>query len=106
MSILKRQLEVAGTNPTEKEGNEKIEGFFRLCESQGLTGEQGVVIPRVNIPDLMVDEVVIDAVRRGEFTVWGVATIDEGLRILTGIDPRELAQRVAETLERFRQQAG
>lgn len=86
--------------------NEKIEGFFRLCESQGLTGEQGVVIPRVNIPDLMVDEVVIDAVRRGEFTVWGVATIDEGLRILTGIDPRELAQRVAETLERFRQQAG
>lgn len=86
--------------------NEKIEGFFRHCRFQGLTGEQGVVIPRVNIPDLMLDEDVVEAVRADQFTVWVVDTIEQGLRVLTGMDANEVMERAAKTLDRFREQAG
>ena len=85
--------------------NEKIEGFFRLCQYQGLTGAQGVMIPRVNIPDLMLDDDVVEAVRGGEFAVWAVDTIEEGLCTLTGIPASEVMERAAVTLERFRLQA-
>ena len=64
------------------------------------------MIPRVNIPDMMLDDEVVQAVERGEFNVWVVETIDEGLEVLTGMDPAGIAERVAATLERFRQQAG
>ncbi|MCL3028685.1 Lon protease family protein, partial [Klebsiella pneumoniae] len=50
--------------------NEKIEGFFRLCEARGLTGEQGVIIPRANVTTLMLDERVLQAVRAGQFHVY------------------------------------
>ena len=86
--------------------NEKIEGFYRLCRAQGMTGDQGVMIPAINVSDLMLDEDVVEAVACGEFSVWTVASIDEGLAVLTGMDPTELAGRVADTLDRFRQQAG
>ena len=67
--------------------NEKIEGFFAICESRGLTGMQGVVIPRANIRHLMLADAVVEAARAGTFHVWAIGTVDEGLRILTGIPP-------------------
>ena len=64
--------------------NEKIEGFFDLCRARGLTGEQGVVIPRSNVRHLMLRPDIVDAVRQGQFAIHAVATIDEGLELLTG----------------------
>lgn len=65
--------------------NEKIEGFFDVCVRQGLTGEHGVIIPRTNVPDLMLREDVLKAVDEGKFHVWAVDTVDDGIEILTGI---------------------
>jgi lon-related putative ATP-dependent protease len=62
----------------------KIEGFFAVCQAGGLDGTQGVVIPAANIPHLMLDEAVVQAVREGMFHVWAIRTIDEGLELLTG----------------------
>ena len=64
--------------------NQKIEGFFAICKARGLTGRQGVIIPKQNERDLMLRHEVIDAVRRGEFHVYSIGTVDEGLEILTG----------------------
>lgn len=64
--------------------NEKIEGFFRLCEARGLTGRQGVVIPKVNIRNLMLKDDVVDAVRRRKFAVHAVNSVDQALELLTG----------------------
>ena len=82
--------------------NEKIEGFFRACRDGGLTGDQGALIPTVNIPDLMLDDEVLEAVDRGQFRVWAIDRVEEGLRILTGMKADQVMQRVAATLERFR----
>ena len=64
--------------------NEKIEGFFRLCEARGLTGEQGVIIPRANVATLMLDERVLEAVEAGRFHVYAVSQADEALSLLVG----------------------
>ncbi|MBC3468708.1 ATP-binding protein [Pseudomonas sp. RW10S2] len=66
--------------------NEKIEGFFRLCEARGLTGEQGVIIPRANVATLMLDERVLQAVEAGRFHVYAVSQADEALSLLVGED--------------------
>ncbi|MGD8520099.1 MAG: ATP-binding protein [Desulfobacterales bacterium] len=64
--------------------NQKIEGFFDCCMQKGLTGEQGVLIPESNVKDLMLRKDVVAAVRQGQFHVYAVKTIDEGIEILTG----------------------
>ncbi len=64
--------------------NEKIEGFFKLCQARGLTGEQAVIIPQSNIRHLMLAQNVIDAVEQGLFAVYAVSTVDETLELLTG----------------------
>ncbi|MHA6495274.1 Lon protease family protein [Pseudomonas borbori] len=66
--------------------NEKIEGFFRLCEARGLTGEQGAIIPHSNVSTLMLDERVLQAVRAGQFHVYAVRQVDEALSLLAGED--------------------
>ncbi|MDD8015589.1 MAG: ATP-dependent protease, partial [Acidobacteriota bacterium] len=63
--------------------NEKIEGFFDVCRARGLTGNQGVIIP---VQNLMLREDVIEAVAQGRFHIYPVASIDEGIEILTGVD--------------------
>jgi predicted ATP-dependent protease len=63
----------------------KIEGFFAVCKAKGLTGEQGIIIPASNVPNLMLEEEVIDAVRSGQFHIWAVRSIDEGIELLTGV---------------------
>jgi predicted ATP-dependent protease len=65
--------------------NEKIEGFFDLCKARGLTGDQGVMIPSANVKHLMLRHDVVDAVAAGKFQIYPIATIDEGIEILTGI---------------------
>lgn len=65
--------------------NQKIEGFFHICKARGLTGRQGVIIPRQNERDLMLRHEVIDAVRRGKFHIHSIGNLDEGLEILTGL---------------------
>lgn len=64
--------------------NEKIEGFFEVCKKQGLTGKQGVIIPQQNVQNLMLKEEVVEAVELGQFHVYSVARIEEGIEILTG----------------------
>jgi lon-related putative ATP-dependent protease len=65
--------------------NEKVEGFFDICNSRGLSGEQGVLIPGSNVKHLMLRQDVIQAVREGKFHVYPVDTIDQGIELLTGI---------------------
>ena len=64
--------------------NEKIEGFFDLCESRGLSGDQGVIIPASNREHLMLRRDVVKAVKEGKFSVWTVNEVDEAMEILTG----------------------
>lgn len=64
---------------------EKIEGFFAVCKAKGLTGEQGVIIPRQNIDNLMLKHEIVEAVREGKFHVYAVHTVEEGISLLTGI---------------------
>ena len=65
--------------------NEKIEGFFDVCRAFGLTGTQGVIIPHQNVPDLMLRNDVVEAVRAKKFHIYPVSTIDGGIELLTGI---------------------
>ena len=69
--------------------NEKIEGFFDVCEANGLTGEQGVLIPESNVKHLMLRQDVVDAARDGRFRIYPITTIDEGIEILTGVPAGE-----------------
>lgn len=69
--------------------NEKIEGFFDVCKAEGLTGDQGVLIPAANKDNLMLREDVVDAVREGRFSIYFVRSVDEGIEILTGIPAGE-----------------
>lgn len=62
--------------------NEKIEGFFDLCQHRGLTGTQGVIIPKSNAINLVLDATVIDAVKKGLFHIYTVETVDDALTIL------------------------
>ncbi|HEY32361.1 MAG TPA: AAA family ATPase [Dehalococcoidia bacterium] len=64
--------------------NEKIEGFFEICRTKGLNGHQGVLIPASNIRNLMLKEAVADAIKEGQFHIYPVSTIDEGIEVLTG----------------------
>ena len=62
--------------------NEKIEGFFRLCQSRGLTGKQGCIIPASNQLNLVLNDEVIKAVEQGEFHIYVVKGVDEALELL------------------------
>jgi len=63
----------------------KIEGFFDVCKAKGLTGKQGVIIPKRNINDLMLKKEVISAVEKGKFHIYAIENMDEGIEILTGV---------------------
>lgn len=65
--------------------NQKIEGFFKTCQDKGLNGKQGVIIPKQNVIQLMLDDNVVEAVRQHQFNIWAVEHIDQGLEILTGM---------------------
>jgi len=69
--------------------NEKIEGFFDVCEAKGLTGKQGVMVPHQNVDDLMLRKDIVNAVQEGTFHIYPVKTIDQGIEILTGVEAGE-----------------
>ena len=69
--------------------NQKIEGFFDVCKVRGLTGTQGVMIPHQNIGDLMLRKDIVTAVSEGQFHIYPVKTIDQGIEILTGVPAGE-----------------
>ncbi len=64
--------------------NNKIEGFFDTCNARGLTGSQGVIIPKQNTHDLMLRHDVVEAVEKDMFHIYAISTIDEGIELLTG----------------------
>ncbi|HEU4729467.1 MAG TPA: S16 family serine protease, partial [Kofleriaceae bacterium] len=73
--------------------NEKIEGFFDVCQDRGLTGEQGVIIPRSNVPHLMLRKDVVAAIADGRFHVHAASSVDDAIELVTG---RAAGQRDAE----------
>jgi lon-related putative ATP-dependent protease len=92
--------------------NEKIEGYFDICREKGLTGVQGVIIPSANVKHLMLRQEVRDAVSRGEFSIYAVDDIDQGIELLTGLPagqagedgkypPESINGKVKQRLERL-----
>ena len=92
--------------------NEKIEGFFDICAKRGLTGTQGVLIPQANVQHLMLRKDVLDACAAGRFAVYPIATLNEGIALLTGLaagvrqddgtyPPQSVNRRVEDRLRAF-----
>ena len=69
--------------------NEKVEGFFDVCNARGLTGDQGVLVPAANVQHLMLRDDVVAAAGEGRFAIYPVSTIDEGIALLTGLPAGE-----------------
>ena len=67
--------------------NEKIEGYYKVCKLKGFNNEQGVIIPVQNVKNLLLDHEIVDAVKEGNFNIWAISHVDEGLEILTGRKP-------------------
>ncbi|MGH9779546.1 MAG: S16 family serine protease, partial [Candidatus Acidiferrales bacterium] len=97
LSGLPLRQEIAVTGSVNQKGdiqaiggvNFKIEGFYDVCKAKGLTGTQGVILPIENVPDLMLRPDVAEAVRAGRFHLYPVASVDEGIEILTGVKAGE-----------------
>src|SRR5581483_10118568 len=70
--------------------NEKIEGFYAVCKARGLTGDQGVIIPKDNVRNLMLKPEVVQAIKDGRFHVWAVANVEQGIELLTGMPAGKL----------------
>ena len=66
-------------------GTEKIEGFYAICKARGLSGEQGVIIPKSNVKNLTLRDEILDALKEGKFHIYAVSRIEEGIEILTGV---------------------
>jgi lon-related putative ATP-dependent protease len=93
LSELPIRQELAVTGSVNQQGdiqpiggvNHKIEGFYDVCKLKGLTGKQGVLIPAENVDDLMLHDEVIEAVAKGQFHIYPVGTVEQGIEILTGV---------------------
>jgi len=81
--------------------SEKVEGFYSICKQISFTGTQGVIIPESNIKNLILNEEVKESVRKGEFHIYPIKTIDEGIRILTGMEPGEQNKKGSFPLHTF-----
>ncbi|HNF99759.1 MAG TPA: ATP-dependent protease, partial [Pseudomonadota bacterium] len=96
----------------------KIEGFFDLCHARGLTGSQGVMIPKANLPHLVLRDDVVLAIQQGQFHVYAISSVAEGIEVLTGLPAGErdtsgrfpaasvfgrVERRIIEIAERLRQ---
>jgi predicted ATP-dependent protease len=72
--------------------NEKIEGFYELVKKRGFNGSQGVIIPRKNVRNLVLKDEIIESIFRGEFHIYAISHIEEGVPILMGIEAGELKE--------------
>ena len=68
---------------------QKVEGFFDVCKSQGLTGDQGVLLPYQNVRNLVLRHDVLEAIRKGKFHIYAVESVEQGIEILTGVPAGE-----------------
>jgi predicted ATP-dependent protease len=66
--------------------NEKIEGFFDICAMRGLDGTHAVVIPKQNVPDLMLKSEIIQAVKEGKFAIYPIEKIEDAIPLFFGIE--------------------
>ncbi len=78
---------------------EKVEGFYRACKVKGLNGKQGVVLPRRNYDNLVLDEEIIEAVEKGKFHIYCVDTVDDVIEIVTGLKADTFHQKVTKALK-------
>jgi lon-related putative ATP-dependent protease len=69
--------------------NAKVEGFFEVCKSKGISGKEGCMIPYSNVQNLMLKEEVVEAIKDGRFHIWPVKTIEQGIEVLTGVSAGE-----------------
>jgi len=86
--------------------NEKIEGFYQVCCHQGLTGEQGVILPSSNLKHLALHKSVVESIKNGEFNIWPVSTVDEAIPLLMGKpfrgeDEDSVIAKIAERIDNF-----
>ena len=65
--------------------NEKIEGYFQICKMRGLDGSHGVMIPIQNVDNLQLSDDIIEAVKNGQFHIYSISSIEEGIEVLTGV---------------------
>ena len=73
--------------------NAKIAGFYDACVEQGLTGKQGVIVPKANLAQLMLRQDIIDSVTAGKFTIYAVEHVNEAMYLLTGLAPDEMTKK-------------
>ena len=93
LSELPLSQEIAVTGSVNQKGfiqpiggvNEKIQGFYQICKIKGLTGKQGVIIPKQNVENLHLSDEIIESVEKNEFHIYAISTIDEGIEILTNV---------------------
>ena len=81
--------------------NEKIEGFWKVCKGQGFTGTQGVIIPKSNEKELMLDDALVEDVKAGNFHVYAVSTIDEAVEIVMDMPAKKIDKKIKKKLAKF-----
>ncbi|MFV0446902.1 MAG: S16 family serine protease [Vibrio sp.] len=86
--------------------NEKIEGFYHVCQHQGFTGEQGVILPQSNLKHLALHKSVVESIKNGEFNIWPVSHVDEVVPLVMGKpfrgeDEESVISKIAERIENF-----
>jgi len=81
-----------------EEYRRKLKAFFETCSILGLTGTQGVIIPRRNLPNLMPSDRVQAAVEDGLFHIWAIDTVEEGISLLAPVTAEEFGKKVREAL--------
>lgn len=81
--------------------NAKVRGFWELCNARGLTGKQGIILPKSNVQDLMLDTDIVSSVQAGLFHLWAIDHVDAGIAILTGLKATEVHERVQKGLETY-----
>ncbi|MEF1228983.1 S16 family serine protease, partial [Vibrio fortis] len=86
--------------------NEKIEGFYHVCKHQGLTGEQGVILPHTNLKHLALQPDVVESIKNGQFHIWSVSNVDEAIPLIMNKPFRDEEQesvlsKIAERIENF-----
>jgi lon-related putative ATP-dependent protease len=99
LSGLPLRQDIAVTGSVDQRGmiqpvggiNTKIEGFFKACQLKGLSGTQGMIIPKDNVKNLMLSDEILEAVKKNMFHIYAVSTIEQGLQILTGKDPGKIS---------------
>ncbi len=100
LSGLPLRQDIAVTGSVDQRGmiqpvggiNTKIEGFYKACQLKGLSGTQGMIIPKDNVKNLMLCDEILEAVRKNMFHIYVVSTIEQGLQILTGKDPGKISR--------------